>query len=398
MNEKYNSYQFKLSELVEKLSHELRTPLSAILGYSELLEKSANLDEDEKSHLRKISTSGSQLLDVINDILEISNLESGKTDIEEKTICISDIVSELKTKFKVQARFKEIDFKVHVASQRVKYFVADGKKLKTIIYSLVNNAIKFTEGGKIEVKFDMAGNSSEKLLKVVVSDSGIGIREEEFGQIFDPFWQGANDRRSGTGLGLTTCKKLVEILGGTISIDSVFNKGTKASIEIPVKEASKKSSKFLESANKQTLDQDSNLTALVVDDLPVNRTLARIMLEMRNFRIIEAENGKQALKCYQSNKPDVVLMDISMPVMDGVEAMKKIRGVNGSGKNIPIIAVTAGGHGGTRNELIESGFSEYIQKPFKEKELFEKLSMFLPASQSFPKSKSSAAPLKSQVV
>ncbi|MAO64958.1 MAG: hypothetical protein CL666_08145 [Balneola sp.] len=386
MSDKKNLHEFKLSELVDKLSHELRTPLSAILGYSELLEKSSNLDKKEKDHLKNISTSGSQLLEVINDIIEISNIESGRTQVDADVVYVDDIIKELRDKFKVQLRYKEVELVIQKDASVPDSFVVDARKLQSILFALLSNAIKFSKKGSISVGFFMEESSSQPVLKANVTDNGMGIREEDMPHIFSPFWQSDAAERSGTGLGLTTCKKLIEIFGGNIKVQSSYGEGTSVEIEVPVKSTPMQSRISIRSISPSNVKTDPSLTALIVDDLPVNRTLARIMLEMKNFKTIEAENGEEALEHYNSQNPDVVLMDISMPVMNGVEAMEKIRMLNNSGKEIPIIAITAGGHGGTRSELLEKGFSEYIQKPFKEKELFEKLSMFLPAYQAMKNS------------
>lgn len=376
---------FQLSKLVEHLSHELRTPLNAILGYSELLEKSKNLDNAEKKHLEKIAASGTQLLDVINDIIEISNIESGKIELEDQVIITNDFISELNSKFHATARLKEIELSVLVDASVWEKFSGDEKKIKTITYSLINNAIKYTEKGKVTVTLSIQDNSSKSdfsTLKVQVADTGIGIAKDELDHIFKPFWQVDSEQKRGTGLGLTTCQKLVHILNGDIKIESEVGIGTKVQFQIPVKKHVEKLSVFESKFADNFPFRAKNLKALIVDDLPINRTLARIMLEMKDFQIVEAENGKEAVKYYNGEKPDVVLMDISMPVMDGIEAMEKIRKINGKGKSIPIIAITAGGHAGTRTELIERGFSEYIQKPFRESELFDKISLFLPLSES----------------
>ena len=386
MSDKKNLHEFKLSELVDKLSHELRTPLSAILGYSELLEKSSNLDKKEKDHLKNISTSGSQLLEVINDIIEISNIESGRTQVDADGVYVDDIIKELRDKFKVQLRYKEVELVIQKDESVPDSFVVDARKLQSILFALLSNAIKFSKKGSISVGFFLEESSSQPVLKANVTDNGMGIREEDMPHIFSPFWQSDAAERSGTGLGLTTCKKLIEIFGGNIKVQSSYGEGTSVEIEVPVKSTPMQSRISIRSISPSNVKTDPSLTALIVDDLPVNRTLARIMLEMKNFKTIEAENGEEALEHYNSQNPDVVLMDISMPVMNGVEAMEKIRMLNNSGKEIPIIAITAGGHGGTRSELLEKGFSEYIQKPFKEKELFEKLSMFLPAYQAMKNS------------
>jgi len=239
-----NKYQFQLSDIIEKLSHELRTPLGAILGYSELLEKSENLDTNEKEHLKKISSSGSQLLDLINDIIEISNIESGHVDIEENKVHTKELVAELMDKFKAQARYKEIDFTIDCKPAVENSFITDGRKLKSILFSLISNAVKFTEQGHIQVELNMVDRSNQKILDIRVIDTGVGIHEDDFAHIFDPFWQGKSREKSGTGLGLTTCKKLVEILGGTISLQSEFGNGTSVDVQIPVKTKAAKAKSF----------------------------------------------------------------------------------------------------------------------------------------------------------
>jgi CheY-like chemotaxis protein/two-component sensor histidine kinase len=375
--------EFHLTELVDHFSHELRTPLSAILGYSEILEKSENLDSSEKEHLEKITTSGSHLLDVINDIIEISNIESGNVEAEEHLIDVHTFAEALDEKFQPVARLKDIDLSIQVSSHFGGGFYGDVQKIKTILCSLIHNAIKFTEKGKIEVDISMDEKTSnhKTQLLVTVTDTGIGISDEEMPHIFKPFWQVHTETHCGTGLGLTMCQKLLSIIEGSIQINSEVNKGTKALVKVPIRlntTTAPQKVKLSPMLRDSSTEFQGGLKALIVDDLPINRTLARIMLEMNNFETIEAENGKQALDCYHEEQPDVVLMDISMPVMDGVEAMEEIRRINSQGHHIPIIAVTAGGHAGTRFELIERGFSEYIQKPFKESELFEKISLFLP--------------------
>lgn len=374
---------FKLSKLVEKLSHELRTPLNAILGYSELLEKSENLDANDKKHLENIAESGSELLDVINDIIEISNIESGKTEIEYKSFDPKSLKHDLETKFSPAVRLKDLNLHLNFHKSINHSFKCDVRKTKSILYSLVNNAIKFTEEGEVSIDLsltDVRENEGKARLNILVKDTGIGISEDDLNHIFKPFWQVPSESKSGTGLGLTTATKLLNLLGGEIQVESKRGKGTSVQLSIPVN-LIEKSTVFEDSPSINRVDRHKvkGLRALIVDDLPLNRTLARIMLEMKEFETVEAENGKEAIDYFHDTKPDVVLMDISMPVMDGIEAMEKIRMIKEkNGQDIPIIAITAGGHAGSRNDLIQKGFSEYIQKPYREKELFEKISLFLP--------------------
>ncbi|HBQ60599.1 MAG TPA: hypothetical protein DD671_13505, partial [Balneolaceae bacterium] len=279
MSDKKNLHEFKLSELVDKLSHELRTPLSAILGYSELLEKSSNLDKKEKDHLKNISTSGSQLLEVINDIIEISNIESGRTQVDADGVYVDDIIKELRDKFKVQLRYKEVELVIQKDESVPDSFVVDARKLQSILFALLSNAIKFSKKGSISVGFFLEESSSQPVLKANVTDNGMGIREEDMPHIFSPFWQSDAAERSGTGLGLTTCKKLIEIFGGNIKVQSSYGEGTSVEIEVPVKSTPMQSRISIRSISPSNVKTDPSLTALIVDDLPVNRTLARIMLE-----------------------------------------------------------------------------------------------------------------------
>lgn len=374
---------FKLSTLVEKLSHELRTPLNAILGYSELLEKSENLDSTDKKHLENIAESGSELLDVINDIIEISIIESGKSEIDYKPFKPEAIYRDLETKFGPAARLKNLELNINIHEDTGLQFKCDVRKIQSILYSLVNNAVKFTETGNITVELTLSEvqlNEGKAQLNILVKDTGIGISEDDLEHIFKPFWQVPSESKSGTGLGLTTATKLLHLLDGEIQVESEVGAGTSIQLSIPVNLIEKLTSKD-ESPSVLKIDQQKvkGLRALIVDDLPLNRTLARIMLEMKEFETVEAENGKEAVDYFNDTIPDVVLMDISMPVMDGIEAMEKIRMLKEkNGQDIPIIAITAGGHAGSRNDLIQKGFSEYIQKPYREKELFEKISLFLP--------------------
>lgn len=373
---------FKLSKLVDQLSHELRTPLNAILGYSELLEKSENLDLTEKKHLENIAESGTKLLDVINDIIEISNIESGKSEVESKCINTRELIGELETKFGSAARFKGLALNISLHDNAKTPFNGDLKKIKSILNSLVSNAVKFTNKGNVdvEISFSNGEKSGNKFLNIQVCDTGLGISSEDIKHIYKPFYQVSSNMEGGTGLGLTTTKKLLNILNGDIQINSKPGIGTKVSVKIPVKHSYDSNKPEVNTKNPDTnYETVKGLRALIVDDLPLNRTLARIMLEMKEFETIEAENGKEAVDCFSEITPDVILMDISMPVMDGIEAMVKIRELNHKhGKEIPIIAITAGGHTGSRNDLIQKGFSEYIQKPYRERELFEKISLFLP--------------------
>ncbi|MDZ7806759.1 MAG: response regulator [Gracilimonas sp.] len=367
----------QLSEMVETLSHELRTPLNAILGYSELLSKSQNMTDDQMSHISNISKGGQQLLHIINDIIELSNIETGKVKLQSEVIEANSMVEGIINEFKSIASIKEIDFIINSSSINGRSFIGDKNKINTVLFILLNNAFKFTEEGKVVLDMLYADESPEKL-NIKLKDTGIGITKEELDHIFQPLRFVDTTSQAHKGFGMATCKKLVSLMGGNIRMKSEVEKGTIVDISIPIKQSTmslvKQDDKFTVIGNAPKSPK-----ALIVDDLVINRKLARIMLETRNFKTFEAENGKEAIQVFNDDKPDVVLMDISMPVMNGVDAMRQIRELNHTEHSTtPIIAITAGGHAGSRSELMEKGFSEYIQKPFREEELIRKISMFMP--------------------
>lgn len=371
----------QLMRLIEGVSHELRTPIGAILGYTELLEKSKNLGETEKDHLARITENSRYLLDVVNDLIQISGMESGEVKLDQSPVTISGLEQEMKETYFEAARLQNIELTVSGKDDADAEFFSDEKRIKTILKNLVDNALKFTKGGSVEILFslvDSANISNEYEFGITVKDSGVGISEGDLSRIFSPLWQAQKNEYPGAGLGLTICKKLVKFMGGEIKVESIPGEGTTVKVQIPVLKTKNSSASISVRKDKAEIRSAGKLKALVVDDLPINRTVARIMLERNNFEIIEASNGLEALDFYRGYKPNLVLMDISMPMMDGIEAMERIRQINGVGEDLPIIAITAGGHINSRNELIGKGFSEYIQKPFERQELLEKIGMFLP--------------------
>lgn len=358
------------------MSHELRTPLNAILGYSELLSKSEDLTDDQKSHISNISNGGQQLLHIINDIIELSNIETGKVKLQSDMIEADTLIQNIINEFTSTASIKEIDFNINSSSVSGKSFLGDKDKINTVLFILLNNAFKFTEDGKVTLDLDYTGESTQKL-KIKVTDTGVGISKDELGHIFKPLRYMNATSETHKGFGMATCKKLVSLMGGNFHIESEVNKGSTVAISIPIKHSAMC---LLKQENEFTEIEDEIYSpkALIVDDLVMNRTLARIMLETRNFETLEAENGKEAVQIFNDDDPDVILMDISMPIMNGIDAMHQIRELDHTEhSNTPIIAITAGGHAGSRSELMEKGFSEYIQKPYREEELIRKISMFI---------------------
>lgn len=368
----------QLSGMVEALSHELRTPLTAILGYSELLNKRDNLTDEQKSHIKNITKGGQQLLHIINDIIELSNIDSGKVKLQNEIFEADTLIEDIKKEYGATATMKGLRFDIRSSSISGKSLIGDMDKIHSVLFILLNNAFKYTEKGKITLDISHADKESESI-NITLEDTGVGIDKEELEHIYQPLRHNRTTSNVYKGFGMATCKKLITLMDGTIHIESEKGQGTTVEVSIPVKQSIMSLVKKDHIPMKESASIDSSPKALIVDDLAMNRTLARIILETRNFITSEAENGKEAVELFCEHKPDVVLMDISMPVMNGVHAMYQIREItdNEAGQ-VPIIAITAGGHAGSRSDLIEKGFSEYIQKPFCENELIRKISLFLP--------------------
>ena len=354
---------------IASMSHEFRTPLNAILGYTQILGQSDSLKGIEKEHVKTISSAGEQLLGMVTDILELSTLDSDRSKLDEELVALTPFMKELASRYSKKAKDKGLKFSFIPEGEIPDIIEVDLDKITSVVKNLLTNAIKFTKEGSVGLSFSVEERGNENYLKIKVKDTGIGISEDTLNYVYEPFWQLDSLKNDGTGLGLTLCQRLVEFLGGEISIKSKVDKGTIVSVRIPVKVSDQKISSAEVDLDSAITPSHSNeldrLKVLIVDDLEPNRTITRLILKENGFDFKEVENGQEALDVLESYSPDCILMDINMPVMDGLEAMLTIRASGGKFADIPIIAVTAGGFKGDRDELIEQGFSEYILKPFK---------------------------------
>ncbi len=366
---------------IASMSHEFRTPLNAILGYTQILGQSDSLKETEKEHIKTISTAGEQLLGMVTDILELSTLDSDRSKLDEELVALAPFMKELADKFAKKAKSRSLNFHFKPDDESPDIIEVDVDKITSIVKNLLTNAIKFTKEGTVGLSYGIEKKAEEVFLNIEIKDTGIGISKETLEHVFEPFWQLDSLKNDGTGLGLTLCKRLVEFLGGEIDIKSKVGKGTIITITVPVKVSEQKSSvvKGGSETDFTTVNSSSEdrVRVLIVDDLEPNRTITRLILKENGFEFKEVENGQEALDILETFVPDCILMDINMPVMDGLEAMLSIRASGGKFADIPIIAVTAGGFKGDRNELIEQGFSEYILKPFKTENLISTINSFV---------------------
>jgi len=352
------------SEFLASMSHELRTPLNAIIGFAGLLdeESAGKLNGEQKSYVQHVSRASGHLLDLINDILDLSKIEAGYLELHPATFTLSGALAEVLSTTWPLARAKNIRLNVDRTSPLMVH--ADRIRFKQILYNLLSNAIKFTpKGGEVA----MNCTQDDGFLTVAVQDSGIGIPAEERDAIFEKFHQlspANKDGRTGTGLGLTITKRLVEQHGGRIWVESETGAGSRFQFTLPAGPADyAKPEQTVEPAEKvQPVDPNAvRLTAAVVEDNPANRALFEIMLKP-HYNVVAYGTGPEALEAFKRERPDVVIMDIALPGMSGLEVLKRLR-ADSALKSIPVVAVSAHAMSGDREKFLAAGFDGYLPKP-----------------------------------
>ncbi len=369
------------SEFLANMSHEIRTPMNAILGFSEILHNTIS-DDKSKKYLETILNSGRTLLSLINDILDLSKIEAGQMEISEEPMRIRLVLNEIAHIFQARAAEKNLTVDVHVDDNFPEVILVDDVRIRQVLFNLVGNAIKFTPtGGVVLSAKSVTSPISDKLVdvEIAVSDTGIGIAPDQHENIFKSFYQIESDntrKYGGTGLGLSITQKLVQIMGGTISVDSRPEEGATftillKSIEMSSYEPQKKTI-FDWSADDIVFDK---ATLLIVDDVDFNRELVKSFLGGSGLTIIEAINGKMAVDMVKMHQPDVVLMDLRMPEMNGYEATEILSNLPET-KHIPIVAFTASSMKHDE-DLIRRLFKDYLRKPIGRDELVNCLIQFV---------------------
>lgn len=371
------------SEFLANMSHEIRTPMNSVIGFSDLLSALIN-DKKQKSYIESIQTAGRSLLKLINDILDLSKVEAGRLEIQYEKISIRFFFQEIEQIFKVKIEEKQLQLLLEIDSEIPEFLRIDEVRLRQVLINLVGNAVKFTERGHIKIRVktkDKTENHDKINLIIEVEDTGIGIPQDQHELIFESFRQqdGQSIRKyGGTGLGLSLTKKLVELMNGRISVKSAPNEGSCFAIQllsvdvpsnVPI-EIRKK-----EAFTPQRFRFEEGLV-LVVDDIESNRRLITESLSQMGLEFVEADNGKNALLFADEFSPDVILMDIRMPIMDGYEATQKLRN-NPNTTDIPVIAITASVSKGDISTIKELGFDGYLSKPVNLHALLLELSKYL---------------------
>ena len=369
------------SAFLANMSHEIRSPMNAILGFSELLEPDG-LTPKQAQYVRAIRDSGAALLHLINDILDLSKLEAGKLELHPDPTDMRDSCQFLRTVFGQQAVTKSLQLQFELSPNLPRALLLDRLRLRQVLVNLLSNAIKFTERGwvKTRVSWEAQEDGGSGTLLIDVEDTGIGIPAAELDEVFKPFVQVEARQpaeKEGTGIGLTIVKRLTELMGGSLTVESTVGKGSvfhlrfanvPVSGRLPV-------SDHAEPGGAVDFDDFAPATLLVVDDNPTNRAYLAGIFEKTHHQVHFATNGQEALACLQKTKFDVVLLDIRMPVMDGRTALAEIR-KQANLVSLPVIAVTASSKAGEEMEL-QAQFSGYIRKPFSRQTLFVALAQFL---------------------
>lgn len=366
------------SEFLANMSHEIRTPMNAIIGFAEILAKKLQ-DKRYDEHVQNILNASKTLLVIIDDILDLSKIETGRLEISEQTSSLKNIINELEHMFRKKIENSMIELHIDIDSELPPYLILDQARLKQVLLNLLGNAIKFTHKGSVHLRLTILNKNDNTVdLLFSIQDTGIGIAQNEQLRMFEIFEQkeGQNTRRyGGTGLGLPICKKLADLMHAEISLRSEEGKGSTFTFLLPNVKIDHSAHEEEDAINTQDIPS-LNGTVLVVDDVLSNRLLISMMLDEYNIKVIEAVNGQDALDKLKDNHPNLILMDIQMPVMDGIEACKHIRKNKGL-KRIPIVAVSASATKKDIEAIHGADFNDCLQKPIDSEEFLKMLMLYL---------------------
>lgn len=359
------------SFFVANMSHEIRTPLNAVLGFGQLLQRDETLSPSQKEHLERIHTAGEHLLRLINDILEISKVEAGRTKLQLAPCSLDKLLHEVEQMFRLRLEEKGLRFVLERGEAVPERIITDEGKLRQILLNLMGNAVKFTQEGfvALRVQAQEAGDGYVRL-ELEVEDSGSGMNQEELEQLFKPFQQlhAGKAQGSGTGLGLAISQEYAKLMGGRIAAHSQRDAGSLFTLQVLVQQAGDEEIVMEERRVLRVIDKKPKV--LLVDDEKVNCELLTQLLQPLGFQTRCAQHGQAALELYEEWKPDLMLLDMRMPIMDGHEVLKRVRLKD---EQVPIIAVTASSFHDERQKIFDEGANDYLSKPFREGELLNKI-------------------------
>ncbi|MGD8909048.1 MAG: response regulator [Chromatiales bacterium] len=362
------------SVFLANMSHELRTPLNAILGFSNIVRNDPLLPENERQNLEIINRSGEHLLTLINDVLEMAKIEAGGIELNNAPFDLGGMVLDIIDMMQMRAKEKGLQLIIDQSSQFPRYIVGDEARLRQVLINLIGNGIKYTEEGGVAVRLGTIHNERSHLL-LEVEDSGPGIAAQDQPRIFEPFVQlGEHGISNGTGLGLTITRQYVQMMGGSISLESTLDKGSLFRVELPLTEATETDIAQAKQAEHGEVvglaPGEPQYRILIVEDQRDNQALLAHLMVGVGLQTKIAENGKQGVELFQSWHPHLIFMDRRMPVMDGEEATRRIRELPG-GREVKIIAVTASAFKEQRKKMLEAGLDDFVSKPFRAGEIYD---------------------------
>ena len=369
------------SAFLANMSHEIRTPMNAILGFSQLMLRDSDLATANKKHLQIINRSGEHLLALINDILDMSKIEAGRVELTRSTFALSALLHDMEAMFRIRTEAKGLHFEVHSAHDLPQFIVADKNKLLQVLINLLGNAVKFTHRGGVVLRTGIENSPAPRLI-FEVNDTGMGIPKEAIGRLFRHFEQVHTQQQAGmgngTGLGLAISRELAHLMGGEINITSEVGKGSAFTFSIPMEAGDPRQAERFERLPRVIALKagQPNYRVLIVDDTADNQILLAEILNRTGFSTCLASSGEEALQMVEAWHPQLIFMDMRMPSMNGAETIQRIR-IMKPGGQVKIMSVTANNFDNMRKEAIDAGADDFLGKPFKEEELFEKIRLLL---------------------
>ena len=379
------------SQFLANMSHEIRTPINGILGMDSMILKECK-DENLREYAKNIQSAGQSLLSIINDILDISKIESGKLEILPIKYQMFSVLNDCYNLTKVKLENKPIEFVIQINENLPSWLYGDEVRIRQIINNFLSNAVKYTKEGTVTFCLDYEEKSNDQIQLIIsVTDTGIGIKEEDLGKLFESFTRIEEKRNrniEGTGLGLNLTKNLVDLMDGEISVESTYGKGSCFTARIPQKIVDAKPmgdfgtryQQYLNTSDDNTLSFSApEAKILIVDDVEMNLKVVEGLLKETKIQIDTAVSGRECLECVKKKQYDIVFLDHMMPEMDGIETLQNMKLLTDNpNRETPVIMLTANAIVGAKEEYMEAGFTDYLTKPIRETELLEMLRKYLP--------------------